>query len=123
MPHFRVSNSHRKNAQNMRRSLTEAELKLWNAVRAHRLMGLSFRRQMPIGGYIVDFACPEHKLIIEVDGASHSYDRAINRDLLRDQKLASLGWQVVRFTNDEVYGHIDDVCLHILSIIGIQRFK
>ncbi|CAN7421009.1 DNA (Cytosine-5-)-methyltransferase [Neorhizobium galegae bv. officinalis bv. officinalis str. HAMBI 1141] len=123
MPHFHVRDANRKNARNMRRALTEAELKFWNAVRAHRLMGIGFRRQMPIAGYIVDFACPEHKLIIEIDGVSHSYDQNIRRDLTRDQQLASLGWQVVRFTNDEVHGHIDDVCMHLLRIIGIDRFE
>ncbi|MCJ9752048.1 endonuclease domain-containing protein [Neorhizobium sp. BETTINA12A] len=123
MPHFHVRDANRKNARNMRRALTEAELKFWNAVRAHRLMGIGFRRQMPIAGYIVDFACPEHKLIIEIDGVSHSYDQNIRRDLTRDQQLASLGWQVVRFTNDEVHGHIDDLCMHLLRIIGIDRFE
>ena len=123
MPHFHVRDANRKNARNMRRALTEAELKFWNAVRAHRLMGIGFRRQMPIAGYIVDFACPEHKLIIEIDGVSHSYDQNIRRDLTRDQQLASLGWQVVRFTNDEVHGHIDDVCMHLLRTIGIDRFE
>lgn len=122
MPHFQVRDANRKNARNMRRALTEAELKFWNAARAHRLMGIGFRRQMPIAGYIVDFACPEHKLIIEIDGASHSLDQNISRDAARDEKLALLGWQVVRFTNDEVYGHIDDVCMYLLRIIGIDRF-
>ncbi len=122
MPHFHVRDANRKNARTMRRALTEAELKFWNAVRAHRLMGIGFRRQMPIAGYIVDFACPERKLIIEVDGASHSFDQNIGRDAARDEKLASLGWPVVRFTNDEVYRHIDDVCMHLLRIIGIERF-
>jgi len=121
--HFKVSDTNRKNAKSMRRALTGPELKFWNAVRAHRLMGLIFRRQMPIAGYIVDFACPEHKLVVEVDGESHSHDRNIAKDLIRDERLLSLGWQVVRFTNDEVLGHIDDVCMHILRAIRIQRFK
>jgi len=56
----------------MRKAMTDAELKLWNELRAHRLMGLGFRRQFPIAGYIVDFACPEKKLIVEVDGSQHS---------------------------------------------------
>ena len=56
----------------MRKVLTPAELKLWNELRAHRLMGLGFRRQFPIAGYIVDFACPEKKLVLEVDGSQHA---------------------------------------------------
>lgn len=107
----------------MRRALTEPELKFWNAVRAHRLMGLSFRRQMPIGGYIADFSCPEHRLIIEIDGATHSLDRQIMHDAKRDAGLSALGWKIIRFTNDEILHHLDEACMHILSVIGIERFE
>ena len=62
MPHTPVSDRNRKNAKSMRRVMTDAELKLWNELRAHRLMGLGFRRQVPIAGYIVDFACSAKKL-------------------------------------------------------------
>ena len=100
----------------MRSAMTEAELKLWNELRAHRLMGLAFRRQMPVGGYIVDFACPEYKLIVEVDGSQHAdnetYDRA------RTTYLEGPVWQVVRFWNDDVLNDIDNVCLHILRLVG-----
>lgn len=123
MPHFDVPSPNRQNARRMRRALTEPELKFWNAVRAHRLMGLSFRRQMLISGYIVDFACPSHRLVIEIDGATHSLDQQIVRDIRRDQELTALGWQVVRFTNDEVLQRLDDVCLHMLRVIGIERFE
>lgn len=122
MPHFEVPVRHRQNARHMRRALTEPELKFWNAVRAHRLMGLSFRRQMPIGGYIVDFACPEQRLIIEIDGATHSVDEQIARDNRRDAELSALGWQVIRFTNDEILHQLDEACMHILRVIGIKRF-
>jgi very-short-patch-repair endonuclease len=123
MPHFEVPVRNRQNARRMRRALTEPELKFWNAVRAHRLMGLSFRRQMPIGGYIVDFACAEHRLIIEIDGATHSLDKQIERDDHRDAALIALGWRVIRFTNDEVLNRMDDVCTHVLKVIGIERFE
>jgi len=106
----------------MRRKMTAAEVKFWNAVRAHRLMGLGFRRQMPIGGFIADFTCPEHRVIVEIDGPSHSHDREITRDRLRDDALRALGWRVIRFTNDEALNHIDDVCTHLLRVIGIGRF-
>ncbi|MCJ8509377.1 endonuclease domain-containing protein [Rhizobium lemnae] len=123
MPHFEVPVRNRQNARRMRRALTEPELKFWNAVRAHRLMDLSFRRQMPIGGYIADFACAEHRLIIEIDGATHSLDKQIKRDDHRDAALNALGWRVIRFTNDEVLNRMDDVCTHILKVIGIERFE
>jgi len=123
MPHFEVPVRNRQNARRMRRALTEPELKFWNALRAHRLMGLSFRRQMPIGGYIADFACAEHRLIIEIDGATHSLDKQIERDYHRDAALIALGWRVIRFTNDEVLNRMDDVCTHVLRVIGIERFE
>lgn len=123
MPHFEVPVRHRQNARRMRRALTEPELKFWNAVRAHRLMGLSFRRQMPIEGYIVDFACPSYRLIVEIDGATHSFDQQIIRDEQRDAALAALGWKVIRFTNDEVLSHLDDVCTHIVRLVGMNRIE
>jgi very-short-patch-repair endonuclease len=122
MPHFEVPVRNRQNARRMRGALTEPELKFWNAVRAHRLMGLRFRRQMPISGFIADFACPDHKLIIEIDGATHSRDRQIAHDQQRDARLAKLGWQVIRFTSTDIMLHLDDACTHILRLIGINRF-
>lgn len=107
----------------MRKALTAAELRFWNTVRAHRLMGLGFRRQVPIAGYIVDFACPEHKLVVEIDGPSHTFDQRIERDQVRDQMLAHLGWTALRFTNEDVLEHLDDVCTHILRVIGVRRFE
>ncbi|WP_326493862.1 endonuclease domain-containing protein [Rhizobium sp. SL86] len=123
MPHFEVPAHNRQNARRMRRAVTEPELKFWNAVRAHRLMGLRFRRQMPISGFIADFACPDHKLIIEIDGATHSLDRQIVRDQQRDVALAKLGWQVIRFTSTDIMQDLDDACAHILRVIGIDRFE
>ncbi|WP_348640124.1 DUF559 domain-containing protein [Rhizobium sp. FKY42] len=65
---------------------------------------------------------PKHKLIIEIDGATHSMDQQIARDERRDLELSALGWQVIRFTNDEVLNQTDDVCTHILKVIGIDHF-
>jgi len=106
---------HRRNARKMRRVLTDAELRLWNAIRAHRLEGLAFRRQMPIAGYIVDFACPQKKLIVEVDGSQHGRAEQSEADRHRDERLAELGWTVLRFWNDDVLRNLEDVCLHLLS--------
>jgi very-short-patch-repair endonuclease len=117
MPHFDVPNRNRKNARRMRRALTEAELKLWNELRAHRLMGLSFRRQMPIAGYIVDFACPTRKLIIEVDGSQHANDGEVVYDDRRTATLETLGWHVLRFWNDDLR-NMDDVCTAIIRTLG-----
>ena len=118
MPHQSVPQVNRRHARRMRKAMTDAELKFWNAVRAHRLMGLSFRRQLPIAGYIVDFACPEHKLVVEIDGSTHSHDDEIIRDKARDERLSMLGWRVIRVTNDEAMCHLDDVCTHIMRAIS-----
>jgi very-short-patch-repair endonuclease len=122
MNHFPVPQRLRKNARSMRKALTEPELKLWNELRAHRLMGLAFRRQMPIGSYIVDFACPSHRLIVEVDGAGHGHAGQIAHDQTRDTALRALGWTVLRVGNDEVLKDIDAVCMAIVRTIGERAF-
>jgi len=119
MNHFPVPPANRRNARKMRKVMTDAELKLWNELRAHRLMGLSFRRQMPIAGYIVDFACPTHRLIVEVDGSQHGDGRGADADALRTGQLQQLGWTVLRFWNDDVLTDIDNVCLHIVTAAGL----
>lgn len=116
LPHSKVPPHLRRNARRMRHDMTEAELKLWNELRVHRLMGLGFRRQMPIGRYIADFACPEHEIIIEVDGSQHAEE--IASDHARTRYLEQQGWQVVRFWNDDVLTDIDNVCTHILRLIA-----
>ncbi len=97
--------------------MTEAEVRLWNALRAHRLMGLGFRRQMPILGYIADFACPTHKLIVELDGSQHAEPLHALGDVTRDHRLQQAGWSVLRFWNEDVLRDLDNVCLHILRVI------
>ena len=115
--HAPVSSGMRTNAKRMRKQMTDAELKLWNALRAHRLMGLGFRRQYPFGRYILDFACPEHKLVVEVDGSQHGEAQAVY-DTVRTQALQAAGWTVLRFWNDDVLKDIDGVCQHILATIA-----
>ena len=110
----------RNHAKSMRKAMTDAELKLWNALRAHRLMGIGFRRQLPIGHYIVDFACPAHRLIVEVDGAQHNDPLAMQYDRMRTAFLEHSGWTVLRFTNVDVLKDIEGVCQHII-ITATQR--
>ena len=111
-----IPSTNRRNARKMRKAMTDAELKLWNEVRAHRLMGPAFRRQMPIAGYIVDFACPSRKLVVEVDGSQHGESA---RDAVRDRTLSNLGWTVLRFWNDHILRDIDNVCQHIVITAGL----
>ena len=120
MPHNLIPARQRNNAKAMRKALTDAELKLWNAVRAHRLMGLGFRRQMPINRYIVDFACAELRIIVEVDGAQHNDPDALRYDMERTGLLENSGWTGLRFTNGDVLKDIDGVCQHII-VTATQR--
>ncbi|RUU55202.1 DUF559 domain-containing protein [Mesorhizobium sp. M2C.T.Ca.TU.002.02.1.1] len=119
MTHHRVSPVSRGSARKMRKAMTDAELKLWNEVRADRLMGMAFRRQMPIAGYIVDFACPAKRLIVELDGSQHASAEVAATDTVRDARLEALGWTILRFWNDDVIRDIDNVCQHIVIVAGL----
>ena len=114
MPHNLIPSRQRGNAKAMRKAMTDAELKLWNAVRAHRLMDLGFRRQFPIGNFIVDFACPQKRIIVELDGSQHNEPDALRYDMARTGFLEKSGWTVLRFANDDVLNDIDGVCQHII---------
>lgn len=102
----------------MRADATRAENVLWQVLRARKLEGLKFRRQVPLDGYIADFVCFEKRLIIEVDGGQHSQSK---RDKHRDAHFASLGFRVLRFWNNEVTGNADAVCAEILAVIGGRK--
>lgn len=95
------------NAKNLRSSQTEAEQRLWYHLRAHRFMGLKFKRQKPMGSYIVDFVCVEHRLIIELDGGQHADD--VTYDQRRDAWLRGQGYTVLRFWNNDVMQQLDGV--------------
>jgi len=99
----------RKHTAALRRNLTDAESKLWQDLRARRLQGYKFRRQHPIDDYVADFACIPAKLVIEIDGATHSTEEELAHDARRTEVMESLGWRVIRFTNDEVYEDVDGV--------------
>lgn len=118
MGHDLVPQRQRKNAKAMRHVMTEAELKLWNELRAHRLMGLGFRRQVPIGPYIVDFACSSHRLIVELDGSQHAQAEQAEHDAARTAFLQANGWTILRFWNDDVVRDMDNVCQNIVISAG-----
>ncbi len=87
-------------ARSLRKTQTTSEGLLWSILRAKQLCGLKFRRQHPIGPWIVDFACHEKMLVVEIDGGYH--DDIVNVDLRRQRYLEALGWKVVRFTDKDV---------------------
>jgi very-short-patch-repair endonuclease len=101
-PGWRVMPKLRSHARSLRRASTDAERKLWAALRAHRLMSASFRRQTPVGPYIADFLCHAAKLIVEVDGGQHFEQAHLRRDAQRDAYLAAQGFRVLRFNNHDV---------------------
>ncbi|MFZ2099136.1 MAG: DUF559 domain-containing protein [Oricola sp.] len=120
-----VSSQLRADAKRMRKDMTEPERRLWTQLRVHRLMGLGFRRQMPAAGYIADFACPKHRLIVELDGTQHAEAAALASDAKRTRKLGRTGWTVIRFWNHEVMNELDAVCDHIVATvreIGKEEF-
>ncbi|MBI3230077.1 MAG: endonuclease domain-containing protein [Burkholderiales bacterium] len=88
-------------ARQLRTHQTEAEQKLWMQLRAHRFIGLKFKRQQPLGRYIVDFVCFEPKLIIELDGSQHAEHQRYDTE--RDAWLKTEGYTVLRFWNNQVF--------------------
>jgi very-short-patch-repair endonuclease len=86
--------------------MTEAEKRIWFRLRAHRLNGASFRRQFPVGAYIVDFDCLDGRLIVEIDGGQHAESR---RDKVRDAWLQTQRFVVLRFWSNNVLANTDGV--------------
>ena len=93
-------------ARNLRQNSTDAEKRLWQHLRLKQLAGWKFRRQQPLGTFIVDFICLEKRLIIEIDGGQHAGNP---KDTARDQWLKTQGFTILRFWNNEVLTNIDGV--------------
>jgi very-short-patch-repair endonuclease len=104
-------------ARNLRREQTEAEKSLWGCLRGRRLNGHKFVRQEPIGPFIADFLCRERKLVVEVDGATHSEPDAIAYDERRSKYLQALGYKLLRVQNADVFTIRDDVLDMILMAL------
>jgi very-short-patch-repair endonuclease len=95
-------------ARNLRKNITDAEVRLWMSLRAGQLKGFKFRRQAAIGRYIVDFVCFPAKIIIEVDGSQHGEPENQSKDVRRTAWLESQGFQVLRFWNHEVMEDLEE---------------
>ena len=96
-----------KTAKALRKRSTDVEMLLWRHLRAKQMEGLKFRRQQPIGQYIVDFVCFEKKIIIEVDGGQHAVET--RKDTERDEWLRNQEFKVLRFWNNEVISNTQGV--------------
>ncbi len=104
------------NARRLRSNPTGAEKRLWSKIRNKQLAGHRFRRQAPIGPYVVDFFCPEQKLIIELDGGQHA--NQVEADTERTAWLESKGYRVIRFWNNEVFDNLDGVLHSITEVLN-----
>ncbi len=102
-------------ARRLRKTMTDAERRLWSALRGRRLRGYKFRRQHPLGAFIVDFACIEHQLAVEADGGQHAESTDDSR---RTAWLERQGWRVLRFWNNDILTNIGGVQSAILRALG-----
>ena len=105
-------------ARCLRKHPTEAEYRLWFALRLLKPLGLHFRRQVPIGKYVADFACHRAKIVVELDGSQHGLPENLKRDAERTAFLEQRGYRVLRFWNDEVLRGQEDVIDAVLRAAG-----
>lgn len=103
-----------KNAKQLRKDMTPQERTLWSKLRNRQLGGAMFRKQQPIGPYIVDFVCQEHKLVIEADGSQHADNL---NDVQRDKWLQDRDYTVLRFWNNDIRENLDEVLIAILNAL------
>ncbi|MFQ5964901.1 MAG: endonuclease domain-containing protein [Candidatus Scalinduaceae bacterium] len=96
-------------AKHLRKRSTEAEKFLWHHLRLKQLEGLKFRRQQPMGNYIVDFVCFEKRIIVEVDGGQHAVEKEKEKDNERDKWLGEEGFKVLRFWNNDIFTNINGI--------------
>ena len=106
-------------ARELRNNPTAAEKRLWQRLRRRQIAGALFRRQFWVGNYIVDFCCPELRLVIEVDGHQHAEQK--DADENRSEFLASRGHRVLRFWNDEVLHNIEAVLEIIMTAVTERK--
>ncbi len=107
-----------KTARKLRSDATDAESRLWNALRNRQMNGFKFKRQVPFGAYVADFICVEAKLIVEADGGQHAEQMAA--DNTRTEYFESGGYRVLRFWNNDVLQNLDGVLETIAGVLGIE---
>ena len=106
-------------ARDLRFNDSRAEREVWEFLRAHRMGGLKFRRQHPIGPFFADFACVARKLVIEVDGEHHALQQ--EADSRRTDFLEQAGWRVIRFSASETVQNPEGLWTEIARVLGIER--
>jgi very-short-patch-repair endonuclease len=110
-------------ARALRKSMSNAERKLWYALRLRQVDGARFRRQHPMGPYVVDFVCLEKRLIVEVDGPQHAEEAHIAHDARRDRWLSGEGYRVLRFQTVDVYRNLGGVVDTIWAALQAQAAR
>ncbi len=111
--------TNRERAKALRKRMTDAEQLFWRHLRNRELDGWKFRRQHPVGPFIVDFACPEKMVIIEVDGGQHDENKEL--DVQRSAYLNKMGYRVCRFWNNEVMQETEAVLESIFAILANEK--
>ncbi|MBS0245227.1 MAG: endonuclease domain-containing protein [Proteobacteria bacterium] len=112
MPKYRVQEFKRSQAKALRQSSTDAEVRLWRILRSRQLNHIKFRRQAPIGPWIVDFVAFENRLIVEADGSQHAQS---HHDKVRDRDLQERGFRILRFWNNDILLSTNGVLEAILT--------
>jgi len=107
--------------QRLRNNATAAERLLWSKLKHSQLLGYKFRRQQGIARYVVDFYCPEYKLAVEIDGATHSTPEEIQNDNVRQQFIEREGVHFLRFTNADIFENMDWVLESIVSDLEAHK--
>lgn len=105
-------------ARRLRRDMTDAEQRLWARLRNRQLLGLKFRRQMVVEGFIADFGCIEARLIIELDGGQHA--ETVEADRLRTRAIEGAGFLVLRFWNEDMLRDTDGVIEEIMRALAAR---
>ena len=105
----------------LRKDQTDAERKLWSILRNRQLSGVKFRRQFPVGRYILDFYSPEYRLGIEADGGKHYEDKGKSEDALRKRELTKHGVKIVRFSDLDILNNIEGVYEIIQGVIETRK--
>lgn len=107
-------------SRDLRNNMTDAEQLLWQRLRRKQILELQFYRQKPILNFIVDFYCPAANLVIECDGGQHYTAEGLEADRARDQALAQLGLNVLRFDNRQILTEIDGVVEKIYCVVNLR---
>ena len=108
-------------SREFRKNQTDAEKKLWSILRNRQLNGVKFRRQFPVGRYILDFYCPDYRLGIEADGGQHYEKKGRDQDDLRTRELNMLGVEIIRFSDREILTNSEGVFEVIQKAIAKRR--